>query len=256
MIDAPEKRGLDANVLKYIAVVAMLIDHIAWAFVPFNTVLGQAMHFIGRLTAPIMCFFIAEGFFHTRNVGKYMLRLGIFAVISHIPFLMVEALKDVPFALRDGSLWINPQIFSFSTSVIYTLFLGLLALYTWKNVKSKALRIIAVIGLCILALPGDWMYFSVLWILFFGIYHGNLKKQIISYYVITVFEILALAGTRALNGNFSFFIMLWQLGLLLPPLFFILYNGKRGNASPFNKWFFYIFYPLHLLVIGIIKLYF
>ncbi len=64
----------------------MLIDHIAWAFVPTGTILGQIMHIIGRITAPIMSYFIAEGFYHTSNLKRYGLRLGIFAIISHIPY--------------------------------------------------------------------------------------------------------------------------------------------------------------------------
>ncbi len=72
--------------LKYIAIIAMFIDHFAWLFVNTNSVLGQLMHSIGRLTAPIMCFFIAEGYYKTSNIKKYLFRLGIFAVISILPF--------------------------------------------------------------------------------------------------------------------------------------------------------------------------
>lgn len=85
-----EKRGLSANTLKYIAIAAMLIDHIAWCFVDTYSVLGQIMHVIGRLTAPIMCYFIAEGYYYTRNVKKYLLRLGLFALISWAPFTFME----------------------------------------------------------------------------------------------------------------------------------------------------------------------
>ena len=81
------KKGLTANTLKYIAILAMLIDHVAWAFVPTYSVLGQVMHIIGRTTAPIMCFFIAEVYYHTRNVKKYALRLFVFTLIIYIPFL-------------------------------------------------------------------------------------------------------------------------------------------------------------------------
>ncbi|MCM1330636.1 MAG: conjugal transfer protein TraX [Ruminococcus sp.] len=85
-----EKGGLSANALKYIAAAAMLVDHIAWCFVETYSVLGQIMHVVGRLTAPIMCYFIAEGYYYTRNVKKYLLRLGIFAVISWFPFVYME----------------------------------------------------------------------------------------------------------------------------------------------------------------------
>ena len=78
-------KGLSAFQLKVIAIVAMLIDHIAWAFVPLDTFLGQAMHFVGRTTAPTMCFFIAQGYKHTRSLPATW-RLAVFALISQIPF--------------------------------------------------------------------------------------------------------------------------------------------------------------------------
>ena len=61
-------KGLDRTQLKFIAICGMVCDHAAWGFVEFMTPLGQIMHIIGRLTLPIMCFFIAEGFRHTSNI--------------------------------------------------------------------------------------------------------------------------------------------------------------------------------------------
>ena len=77
---------LNRNKIKYILIVAMLIDHIAWAFVPTASILGQAMHFIGRLTGPSMSVLLAEGFQYTKNKKKYALRLFIFAMISWVPY--------------------------------------------------------------------------------------------------------------------------------------------------------------------------
>lgn len=74
--------SLNRNQLKYIVIIAMLIDHIAWAFVPTASLLGQIMHFIGRLTAPTMAFFVAEGYHYTRNFKKYALRMAVFAAVS------------------------------------------------------------------------------------------------------------------------------------------------------------------------------
>ena len=73
-IPSQRKKGLTSDILKLIAVIAMVIDHIAWAFIPFNSIAGQIMHVIGRLTAPIMCFMIAEGYYKTNNVKKYAQR--------------------------------------------------------------------------------------------------------------------------------------------------------------------------------------
>ena len=104
------KGFLNRNQLKYLVIAAMLIDHIAWAFVPTASLLGQVMHVIGRLTGPTMAYMLAEGYHYTRNVKKYAMRLGIFAVISWLPFSYFE------------SGGIRPAF-----GVIYTLFLSLLA---------------------------------------------------------------------------------------------------------------------------------
>ncbi len=80
---------LDANAIKLIAIIAMTIDHIAWAIYPGYALnwKPELMHIIGRITMPTMCFFIAEGFFHTRNVNKYTARMFLFALISHFAYV-------------------------------------------------------------------------------------------------------------------------------------------------------------------------
>ncbi|MBO5164443.1 MAG: hypothetical protein J6B75_08430 [Ruminococcus sp.] len=80
------KKGITGSDLKYIAILAMLIDHIAVLFIPSDKPLYACMRFAGRLTAPIMCFFISEGYHYTRNLKKYFSRLAVFAVISHFAF--------------------------------------------------------------------------------------------------------------------------------------------------------------------------
>ncbi|MBQ2317877.1 MAG: hypothetical protein II182_06510, partial [Lachnospiraceae bacterium] len=80
------KLELNRTQLKLLAVVAMVVDHTAWGFVDFMSPLGQAMHIFGRLTLPIMCFFIAEGYRHTSDLRRYIERMASFAVISVVPF--------------------------------------------------------------------------------------------------------------------------------------------------------------------------
>ena len=124
-IPSQRKKGLTSDILKLIAVIAMVIDHIAWAFIPFNSIAGQIMHVIGRLTAPIMCFMIAEGYYKTHNVKKYAQRLGIFALISHIPYTYFHTGKF--------------EIIS-TTSVIFPLFMGLIALIVRDNPRDGSHR--------------------------------------------------------------------------------------------------------------------
>lgn len=98
------KKTLDANQLKLIAIFAMTVDHIAWLLFPgyAKGALPVVMHIIGRLTCPIMCYFIAEGYYHTRNINKYTFRLFLFAVISHFAYSFasndfVDARSLIPF---------------------------------------------------------------------------------------------------------------------------------------------------------------
>lgn len=92
------RQGLNANHLKLIAIIAMTIDHIcdlAYPGFPSEPV-AIGLHIIGRLTAPIMWFFICEGYYYTRNVKKYMLRMGIFALISHFAYCFAFGINMIP----------------------------------------------------------------------------------------------------------------------------------------------------------------
>lgn len=248
------KFSLSANAIKLIAVIAMLIDHIGWAFVDISTPLGQLMHFIGRFTAPLMCFFIAEGYYYTKDLEKYKKRLLIFALISHFPFLINGTLTKPPLYYAEGKLTVNDELFVPLTGVIFTLFLGLWALEFLKSNRKTAVKALGLMVIFLLSLMGDWIFFAVLWIIAFGMNRGDLKKQLIWYYVIafseiTVFLIPICAGMASLSS------IIWQLGVLVPPLFIILYNGQIGKGGRIFKYFFYWFYPIHLLVIGVLKWY-
>lgn len=243
-----EKRRLSANTLKYISIAAMLIDHIAWCFVDTYSVLGQIMHVIGRLTAPIMCYFIAEGYYYTKNVKKYLLRLGLFALISWVPFIFME-FGTLPIYIESSQWYINPM-----QGVIYTFFLGLLALVVIHSESlNKPVKVLLLIPIFALSLIGDWLFFAIIWIIIFDRYRGDFKKQMIWFTATAV-----LMDLFFMLIGMTFAESLFQLGVLLAivPLYF--YNGKRGGSEKFrtfNKWFFYVFYPLHMVILGVLKFY-
>lgn len=245
LVERLNKVGLSAYQLKMIAIIAMLIDHIAWAFVPTGTFLGQFMHMIGRITAPIMCYFIAEGFHHTRNVKRYALRLGIFALISHIPFNYFMKGR-LPFSSAHGFP------FDFQTSVIYTLFLGLISLMVWESEKiGQRMKRVLIFLICMLASFGDWSFIAVLWILFFHIYRDKFKEQMRIFSLIVIPLIISPFLTLA-TGNKDWYKQIFQTGLLLAIPLLAQYNGEPGGGKN-SKWFFYIFYPLHLLLLGLMR---
>ncbi|MEE3417106.1 MAG: TraX family protein [Prevotella sp.] len=228
---------LNRNQIKYIAIIAMIIDHIAWTFVPITSVLGQVMHVIGRLTGPTMAFMIAEGYVHTRDVKKYAVRLGIFALISWPPFSLFE-----------NGVW--PSL---SLSVIYPLFLGLIAVWMWdKSEASKGSKIAALVGLCILSIVGDWAFMDVLWVFFFYIYRDRPKAKWIAFSIVALFEVGFSQLMSITTGHPFRQAFQWGVFLVIPILSYC-YNGEPGSKKPFHKWFFYIFYPGHLLILYILK---
>lgn len=249
--EAAGSPGLSANALKAIAVAAMFIDHAAHALVapttPQNLIIYGIMRFIGRITAPVMFYFIAEGYHYTRDKNKYTLRLAVFAAISYLPFVFFIS----------GGLPKGKDFFAFD--VIYTLLIGLLALRAYREISNRWMRTIAIIGLIALSVPGDWGSLAVIYILAFDYFRGSFRNQALAYLVIT-----ALTGAadyltpiyNALTGRFvgsqSVAMALINLGRFIPIGLLYFYNGKKGPGGKWAQWGFYIVYPLHLIALCII----
>ncbi len=214
------KGFISGGTLKIIAIVSMLIDHTAAVLVDPSTVQYTIMRDIGRLAFPIFCFLLVEGFLHTRDVKKYVIRLGLFALISEVPF-------DLAFA--NSIFNMNHQ------NVFFTLFIGLLVLVTIKQFEhNKIIVVLSIIIGCLAALflQTDYSYFGILMILFFYLYQ---KEQVTR--AITVILLNVVLGQPI-------------AGLSLIPI--SLYNGKRGISL---KYLFYIFYPAHILILYFVRLY-
>lgn len=234
--------------LKYFVIVAMLVDHIAWAFVPTASPAGQIMHFFGRLTAPTMAFFLAEGYEHTRNIKKYVLRMGLFALLSWIPFVYFE-FGRLPVGFYEGRLQFIPV-----QGVIYTLFLGLLAIWLWDKGKcSRRVKILGIAGLCLISMIGDWAAFVVLWSFFFYLYRDSPRKKWRAFAIVGLVSWLPSFVLGFLMPEGIWWSTLYNAGIFVAPfLLQRIYNGEPGRKNAMNKWFFYVFYPLHLLILGIL----
>lgn len=230
--------ALNAYQLKILAIIAMLIDHIAWAFVPLNTIQGQALHVIGRLTAPIMCYFLAEGFFYTRNLKKYILRMGAFALISAAAFSFFESGGYLRFA---------------GMGMIYTLFLGLLAITVRLRTNwPRAVKITLVVILCFLSVIGDWPVLGVLWPYYFAVYRGNPKKQFLAFSIAGAIEVAYFIRVMALMQPAMWWLQLCQAGIFLAIPLLLCYDGTLGGHKGM-KWLFYFFYPAHLFILGVLE---
>ncbi|WP_101697685.1 TraX family protein [Clostridium minihomine] len=231
-------RGFSAYSLKLIAAAAMLADHFAWLFVPTYSTAGQIIHMIGRMTIPIMCFFIAEGYYHSRSHPKYAARLAIFAVISQIPYHY----------FRTGNLNFASAPFQFS--VIFTLLCSFLALWLWDKKGAQPVGWLGLFLLMILSSMGDWSVFAVLFTLAFAMNRDSRKRQSLYFAIIAVSAASILAIETALGGKPPWG-GLFQFGLLLPLPLLLCYNGERGGSDN-SKWFFYVFYPLHLMILTVL----
>lgn len=233
---------LNRNHLKLIAIIAMTVDHVADLMFPGFTAepLSIVMHLIGRLTAPIMWFFVCEGYHYTKDRKKYIMRLGLFAVISHFAYCFSFGISPIPF---------TTGIFN-QTSVMYPLFIAVLVLWLDDN-KTLQTRIglkrIITFILIWSAFPADWSCIAVLAIV--GMYkkrgdlNGQMKKML---------PLVFLYGVIAFFFVSKVYAMV-LLGVLLVYPVLKLYNGKKGNAN-WIKWFFYVYYPAHLIVIGVLRL--
>lgn len=243
------KKSLNSNEIKMIAIAAMTIDHIAWLLFPgySREPLPILMHLIGRITCPIMCYCIAEGYRHTRNVGKYTRRLFLFAVISHFAYLFSShEFKGwgsfVPFF--DGSILDQ-------TSVMWSLAWGLTMLRVADSGKLRSgQKTLLVVLICLVSFPSDWSCIAALCILAFGTNRGNFGVQMrwMVFYV-AMYAVIYCIALDAVYG-------LMQMAVILAIPVLKRYNEQRGPDPAINKamkWFFYIYYPLHLLLIGIIR---
>ena len=243
------KKTLDANKLKLIAIIAMTLDHIAWLLFPgySDGALPVVMHIIGRLTCPIMCYFIAEGYYHTRNIHKYTFRLFLFAVISHFAYSFasndfVDARSFIPFYF--GGI-LN------QTSVMWPLAWGLVMLRVANSEHFTQLqKTLLVILICLVSFPSDWSCIASLCVLAFGTNRGDLKAQ--GRWMLFFVAIYAVVYFFALDKLYG--ILQLAVALSLPLL--ARYNGQRGKnarVNKFLKWFFYLYYPLHLTILGAVR---
>ena len=236
-------RGLNRTQLKLIAICAMVCDHVAWGFVEFMSPLGQIMHVIGRLTVPIMCFFVAEGFRHTSSLKGYIQRMALFSVIAMLPFYLFFH-----------------ELYDYRQNIIFDLLLGLLLLAVLENRRFRIWqKVILSAGLFGVSIAiGGWVIMPMLYILAFY-YAKGFKKQAAWVIGLTIALEVFLIVAMELNHIWHFshydwpwYDKLYLLGFMLPLLLLKHYNGEKGK-DVIGKYFFYLFYPAHFLILAAIK---
>lgn len=212
--------------LKIIAVVTMLVDHIGFLFFPEQII----WRIVGRISFPLFAFLIAEGFTKTSNINSYIKRLSIFAIISQGPYLFFEKMAGVT------ELRLN---------ILLTLLLGIFVLLIISKVKNLIIKTIVILSALALAHFGEFSYgaYGVLTIMGSYVFLKNKKLGTISLSVLPFLENIRL---------FMMNILFLQFFAILSLVPIHLYNGKPGPKI--SRWWFYWFYPIHLLVLGVIFL--
>lgn len=242
-------RGISGFGLKMIAIVTMLIDHIGAGILEklpaFETssglrIIDDILRCVGRMAFPIFVFLIVEGFLHTRNKYKYAIRLFVFALISEIPF-------DLAF---------NGNVLEFdSNNVFITLFLGLFTITLldyianfkrFLDASKSAFTYFVVNLLRFIGMAAVILGFMLLASIVFSSDYGAAGVgAIVLMYLLRRHPRIGFAAMVILLAGMTNFVELFALFMLIPIGF---YNGKRGTKV--NKYVFYAFYPVHLLVIA------
>ena len=235
--------GLTSNMLRTIAVVLMLSDHIWATAMSF----GNWMTYIGRLAFPIFAFQIAEGFVHTSNFKKYALRLLGFAVVT-----------EIPFNLFYSSRWFNP----YHQNVLFTLLLGLLAIYVIDNArknktaKNITLSVLWLVLICVASVIGfvDYGFLGMLTVVMFYLLRNFPFAWVAQLVAMVLINIVFFEGQVFPVEIFGKLVEIPSQGfavLSLIPIWF--YGGKKGRSSKVMQYGFYAFYPVHMLILYLIK---
>ncbi len=227
--------------LHLLAMALMLCDHLWATVVPGSNWLTM----LGRLAFPIFAFMIAEGYHHTKSFKKYLGRMAIFALIAEIPFnLMYE----------------TSFIYPFQQNVLWTFLLGLFCMNAidkarsrWKPMAAIPIAALEAAGCTLIATLGmtDYMGQGVLMILVFYLFRGrkwyHLLGQLAGLYYIN-WEMMG-----GLTVSFGGYEIPQQGMAVLAMLPIWLYRGRQGHHSKAFQYFCYGFYPVHMLILGLLS---
>lgn len=222
----------------------MLCDHLGKIF--FRDLVG--LQYVGRLAFPIFAFGVAQGYLHTKNFGNYLKRMVVFALVSQVPYTMFQVAKGTTDLVR--------------FNVIFTLLMGLLAMYAYDKIKAKWIAIVLVLGICLVAelTRVDYGAYGVGLVMLFYFYARGMKRagkdmqQKVMWTLVVGLCFAVMTILRYMDGLMmgTQWLEFWVMTIVWTVVSFVLivmYNGKLG---PKCKYLFYVFYPVHLFVISLI----
>lgn len=234
---------LNRDQIKYLAIVLMTFNHIAHILMTPGTVVYEVFEDMGYFTSITMCYFLVEGYFYTHSKRDYAKRLFLFALISEIPYLLAMGY--------------------FQLNVIFTFLICFCILLLLDSRLNKIQKILSVLGLILLSTLCDCALILPIATILFKFSRGNRKKQIQAWIIMcVVFFVLNVPGYAPVDAPYPFLsgyallhgfyaIISWILAGIVIQVF---YNGKKSEKYVFfNKWLFYFYYPVHLLVLWSIR---
>lgn len=236
-------RVLNRDQIKMLAIITMTFNHIAHVLLVPGSLLFEVFEDIGYFTAITMCFFLLEGYHYTRSRKAYAKRLLIFALISEIPFLLAMGY--------------------FQMNVIFTLFICFLIFCVMDSGLAGWQRSLIVLGLVLSTVICDWALLLAIAAVLFKKNENHPRGLAFAYGIMfAIFWLMnipgyapagavypLLSGSAILHGFFA------ALGIAASGVAtLVLYNGRKSEKYvKFNKWFFYIYYPAHLLLLWLIR---
>lgn len=218
--------------LKYLAFISMLIDHVNNAIVTpmldgggFLLYLSNIFSILGRIAFPIFIFFIVEGFFKTSNRKKYLITLLIFGVISEVPFDMFTS-----------KTFFDPHW----NNMMFTLALCLITIWIIDSIKNKLDNKVL------------WYVISIIIVILFGFLAMQLSLDYDYHAIVVAYLFYIFYDKPILGAGLGYLSIIKELYSFLGFGMTLTYNGERGRQY---KWLNYFFYPVHILILGILRFY-
>ncbi len=240
-MDNERLRVFNRDVIKYIAMLTMLLCHIAQTqLFELTPVWYETLENIGHFTAPVMCFFLVEGYQYTRSKINYGLRLLVFALLSQIPFQL---------AFHYGTM-----------NMIFTLWICYMSLVVMEHVQDPTAQCILCTVLVMLSAFSDWAFIAPILSILLYKSDGDRKMMAYSYGIVgIIFIVLNMPNYTVESGKLTletiFRSVASGIGIFAAAFtVLVLYNGRRiEHGRNLSKWFFYVFYPAHLLILYLLK---
>ena len=239
-IEINKFKCLNVSHLKIIAMVCMLIDH-TWGLLVSGNIW---MTCVGRIAFPIFAFQVAEGYAHTKNFKKYLLRMFLFALVSEIPYNYMS-----------GGGWFNP----FGQNVMFTFCLSLLLIRIIDKARAKhwglglaAVVIGAFVGYFVGMLTFvDYYGYGILMVLVFWLFRNVKFGWLIQLAAMIYINVELVGGLGFEVGRFFIPTQAFAVLAMIP---IWLYNGERGTDRKWFQYAVYAFYPVHIMILVLIAM--